>query len=266
MARGRMISKSLSTSRKFAAAGRSSSGEFAQLLYLMLVPHCDDFGRQEGDPFTVKHKVLPTSERSEIEFGGALSVLRDVGLIKWYESNASQIIEIIRFDDHQGGLHKRTSSRFPDIPGSSGNSSESPGNSGKVPDIPKSTGTTELNRTEEKRTEPKRERTHAHAGGAGAGTHPRDFMDCGFIGSRFKVPTKDYTEMVRRYGDAGDAAVTTFLAHLNDSIPVTKSAGDLRWIWDHFNAHLIKLGRVDPAPAPPPRRRGLTTRELLGVN
>lgn len=109
-----MISKSLSTSKKFAAAGRAELiGEFAQLLYTLLQPHCDDFGRQEGDPFTVKLRVLPTSSRSEQTFAAALTVLRDTGLIRWYPTEAGQeVIEIVGFEQHQH-LYRKAASDFP---------------------------------------------------------------------------------------------------------------------------------------------------------
>ena len=108
-----MLSKAISTSKKFAAAGRTPMGEFAQLLYTLLQPHCDDFGRQEGDPFTVKHKVLPTSARTEDEFRQALQSLRSEGLIEWYDSDKGQVIEVVGFAQHQTGLHRKTTSEFP---------------------------------------------------------------------------------------------------------------------------------------------------------
>lgn len=82
MTRGRMISKSVSTSRKLAAlTGEAGSlGEFAQMLYLLLVPHFDDFGRLDGEPFTVKHLALPISPRPEGDFGAALQGIARVDL------------------------------------------------------------------------------------------------------------------------------------------------------------------------------------------
>ena len=74
MARGRMISKSLSTSERFAALHESAGklAEFCQSLYPLLLAHADDWGCQQGDPFTIKHAVFPTSPRRLPEFTTAL--------------------------------------------------------------------------------------------------------------------------------------------------------------------------------------------------
>lgn len=145
MARGRMISKSLSTSQRFArvheVAGRTA--EFAQILYALLLAHADDFGRIEGDPFHIKHAIVPTSPRPVSSVGDALRTLAVVGLIDWYEVEGRKYIQINNFDDHQGGLHRRTASRFP-------------APSGKFPESIADSPRTEQNRTElnRNRTEP----------------------------------------------------------------------------------------------------------------
>jgi hypothetical protein len=120
MARGRMISKSLSTSEKFGGlAALGDLAEFAQLLFPMLVVHSDDFGRLQGDPFTVKLTCLPVSPRPLEDFATALQQLETIGLIRWYGAAGKRYIEIQNFEWHQQGLHKRTRSQFPDIPGTS---------------------------------------------------------------------------------------------------------------------------------------------------
>lgn len=118
MARGRMISKSLSTSEKYAAlvpAG-GALAEFCQALYPLLVVHTDDFGRLQGDPFTVKSLCYPTSPRSLAEFATGLETLQRVGLITWYDVRDKRFIQIMQFEHHQAGLHKRTASKFPETP------------------------------------------------------------------------------------------------------------------------------------------------------
>lgn len=128
MARGRMISKSLGSSRKFhavlAKAGRL--GEFAQLLFPLVVTHTDDHGRMPGDGFTVKHLVLPTSPRSEEAFSHAIDALADVYLVQRYQVNGVIYLQVNDFDAHQVGLHKRRESRLPEYPGISGNYRELP--------------------------------------------------------------------------------------------------------------------------------------------
>ena len=74
MARGRMISKTLGTSQKYAKL-TGSLGEFAAALFPLLISHCDDFGRLESDAFTIKVRVWPTSRRSEKQFQNALLLL-----------------------------------------------------------------------------------------------------------------------------------------------------------------------------------------------
>ena len=128
MARGRMLSKSISTSRKFTqlACEAGKLGEFAQTLYVLLIPHSDDFGRLEGDPFTIKHLVHPASPRSERDFEIALQAMAKVKLIDWYGNDGQRFVQITQFERHQSGLHKRTKSSFPDPDEHSGNFLEIP--------------------------------------------------------------------------------------------------------------------------------------------
>jgi len=124
-----MISKSLSTSEKFASltAQAGDLAEFCQALYPLVLCHSDDFGRLQGDTFTIKHMCFPTSPRSVAEFAIALAHLHAVGLIVRYEVDSKLYIQIQNFDPHQQGLHKRTASKFPDIPDNSGKVREFPG-------------------------------------------------------------------------------------------------------------------------------------------
>ena len=66
MAQRRMISRNLGSSRKFHAVNARCGqlGDFAQALFPLIVVNADDFGRLEGDAFTVKHKVFPVSPRT----------------------------------------------------------------------------------------------------------------------------------------------------------------------------------------------------------
>jgi hypothetical protein len=144
MARGRMISKSLSTSEKFGSlVALGELSEFTQLLYPLLVIHADDYGRLQGDAFTIKLMCLPVSPRPLEAFAIALQQLDAAGLITWYEAAGKRYIQIRNFEWHQHGLHKRTRSQFPEIPGSSG----------KFPEIP-SEGTKEKEGRKEGRNNP----------------------------------------------------------------------------------------------------------------
>lgn len=123
-----MISGSLGSSRKFhALLGKAGKlGEFAQALYPLIVAHSDDFGRLEGDAFTIKHKVFPSSPRTEEDFRKVIQAMNDVGLVHLYTVDDVRCIQVGAFEPHQSGLHKRTKSRFPEPPGDSGNFPEIP--------------------------------------------------------------------------------------------------------------------------------------------
>ncbi len=138
MARGRMISKTLGTSsRKFARlrTEHATIGLFAQALYPLLVANSDDFGRQHGDPFTVKHCVWSTAPEDEQAFDVALDALHAVGLIVRYHAAHHHYLQVIDFELHQQGLHKRGESKYPG-----------------PPDIPGTSLLTELNLTQQNRT------------------------------------------------------------------------------------------------------------------
>lgn len=148
MARGRLLLRTLGSSRKFAAvpapAGRL--GEFAQLLYTLMMSHTDDYGRLAGDAFTVKHAVFPTSPRKESEFAAALTYLRLAGLILWYVApDGRQVVQIVEFGKGQPNLHKKSASGFPEY---SGEFPDVPGFSGKSPENPAQLNVIEPNSTQ----------------------------------------------------------------------------------------------------------------------
>ena len=122
MARGRIISCSLSTSTKFYLLYKEAGplAEFCQSLYPLLVIHSDDCGRFAGDAFTVKMKCHPASPRSLDEFETALEALRSVGMIERGIVDGVACLQIVAFDQHQSGLHKRTESKLPEVPRNSG--------------------------------------------------------------------------------------------------------------------------------------------------
>jgi hypothetical protein len=167
-----MISKSLSTSEKFGGlVALGELAEFAQLLYPLLVIHADDYGRLQGDPFTVKLVCFPVSPRPLKDFEQALSHLEKADLIRWYTADHKLYIEIVNFDGHQTGLHKRTTSKFPDIPGTSGkfpvNLTKGKGTKAKTPPTPPFRGA-RLTRQELKAATERRNRAHG-----GCPHHPR---------------------------------------------------------------------------------------------
>ena len=202
-----MISKSLSTSRKFAELGAIAGpmAEFCQLLFPLLVSHADDYGRLSGDAFTIKFQVFPISPRSVEDFQTAIDHIANAGLIDVYDWDGDKFIQITKFDEHQTGLHKRSASKIP----------EPPGNSRKFPEIPGQQNRRELKRREEKGTEGKGE-PHTDAERAGTfsewySSKHSELFGVGYIGN----PRKDYESaltMVAKFTDAElrDAALVWF--------------------------------------------------------
>lgn len=110
MAKGRMISKSISTSEKLLLLGEQLEecglSEFGQLLYTWTIPHTDDYGRMDASPRILKLKVMPGSARSLKEFQIALNAMEAVGLIYLYQEK--KYLEIADNDKHQTYRADRT--------------------------------------------------------------------------------------------------------------------------------------------------------------
>jgi len=136
-----MLSKSISTSEKFARLKTDQ----ARLLFCLIVPHTDDYGILSGEPFSVKMVCAPATNWSLDKVSEYLTDLRDVGLIYWYTVKEKLYLQVVNFDEHQAGLHKRTD---PKLPTYSGDFPAVPGNSGKFREIPPELKGTELNLNE----------------------------------------------------------------------------------------------------------------------
>lgn len=156
MAQRRMISKSLGSSRKFHAVRVKCGklGDFAQVLFPLIVVSCDDFGRLEGDAFTVKHKVFPISPYEEADFETVLQAMNEIGLIRLYFAAGDRFLEVVNFDREQPNLNKRTKSEFPDPQDDSGKFQKDFGISESILEIPLEPNLTKPNLTEENSTEP----------------------------------------------------------------------------------------------------------------
>lgn len=109
MARGRMISNSISESRKFAALASHEH----RLIYLMVLPWVDKAGRFEADPVVIKSKCLL---RLDVDLSTVQAWLKDaanVGLITVYEADGIPVLEITNFLEHNTPHHKEPESVFP---------------------------------------------------------------------------------------------------------------------------------------------------------
>jgi hypothetical protein len=242
-----MISKSLSTSERRAAlheVAPAGLAEFCQQLYPLLVAHSDDFGRLQGDAFTVKHAIDPTSPRLQPEFEIGLTALHTVKLIQWYCGR--KYIQIQNFDEHQQGLHKRTRSAFPEPP-------EPVADSGKYPDIP-----SELKGTEQKRTERKKDDSPAPQGDAVPTTAPPNFLEFPVVGKGGPVWGLSEAQVAEWAGtypmldvrQACRAALAWVKADLNRR---KTAPGMLRFL-NNWLAREIRYGSVRTAPAARPER------------
>lgn len=214
-----MISKSLSTSRKYAELSviAGPMGEFCQLLFPLLVSHADDFGRLSGDAFTVKFQVFPISPRPVEDFEAAIRHLDTAGLIEVYEADGDKFIQINKFDGHQTGLHKRSPSKIPESPG---NPPEVPGIPGNPPGIPAQLKGTELNGTELKGREEKAAPLRPRAvttSGVMAGTLPRDHLSCRPPCIRVCVSQKQHSVLLGRHGGV-DADMDGFYADVRANL------------------------------------------------
>lgn len=133
MASGRMLRGQISVSMQVNDLSLK-----AALLFTWLIPHVDDFGRFYGEPRRIKAIVVPMRDDIKIDdIKGALIEMYDQKLIILYVVDGETYLELSKFETHQQGLHKRTSSKFPSPKAASLLDSrkfpEIPGNSQKFP-------------------------------------------------------------------------------------------------------------------------------------
>lgn len=70
----------------------NSLSDFAQLLYLKILPHTDDWGRFEGDPVVVKARVDPLSTKAVKKYENAMQEIASAGLWKWYKTDNGKMV------------------------------------------------------------------------------------------------------------------------------------------------------------------------------
>lgn len=98
----RMLSASISGSRKL-----SKVSHFEALLFTWLIPHCDEYGRTEAEPYLVFGNVVPHMGKSIKTVEKSLENLEKVGLILLYSVENDKFLEIINWDDHQNFRNDR---------------------------------------------------------------------------------------------------------------------------------------------------------------
>jgi len=91
-----MISKSISTSKKLSALSTLEA-----LLFTWIIPHCDDYGRMDGNAKIVKGIVMPLRDESVEEIEKSLKELAKKQLIERYSIEDEEYIQIVKWEDHQ---------------------------------------------------------------------------------------------------------------------------------------------------------------------
>lgn len=102
MARGRIIDKRISKSKKFAELKSDRS----RVLYLMIYPHLDVDGKFTGDPEEIKEDCCPKLKYSIQKIAESIIELADVGLLDLYEVDGEPFIQYEKFNHFQIGIRK----------------------------------------------------------------------------------------------------------------------------------------------------------------
>ena len=102
MARGRMIDKRISKSKKLAALKHDRS----RMLYFMILPHLDCEGRYSGDPEDIKEDCVPKLIFPLKKIAESVVDMANVGLLVLFEHKNEAFIQFTRFSDFQLGIRK----------------------------------------------------------------------------------------------------------------------------------------------------------------
>ena len=109
MARGRMLSKSISLSEQV-----HSLSDNAQLLFTWMIAHADDQGRLLGNPNNIKGRVVPLKKWSEPSIFKYLVEMANEDLIFLWFQGGNFYIQFIKWYDHQTLQTDRiTPSKYP---------------------------------------------------------------------------------------------------------------------------------------------------------
>lgn len=142
-----MISKSISTSARL-----SDVSTFSALLFTWLIPHCDDYGHMDGSARMVKGIVVPLREENVAQVEESLKELEKSGLIRRYEIDKMQYLEIEKWEDHQTLKNDRPAHQVYPLP-----LDWNPNNSSRIPEVSKRNDKRrEVKRSEVKLSEDKR--------------------------------------------------------------------------------------------------------------
>lgn len=96
-AKGRMIRVTISDSTRFAQLSPNS-----MILFTLLIPHYDDYGKMQGDPYFIKGQVVPFIEFFDLSTIEAS--LREIALktaVKWFAWRGRHYLQALHFEQHQ---------------------------------------------------------------------------------------------------------------------------------------------------------------------
>lgn len=111
MAKGRMLQKRISNSRKMA----NLSSDTVRLLYTWMLSHLDINGCFYADPVMVNNIVFTRLQKPLKQISEALDELERVGLINRYKTDGEQYLQYPDFEDKQPSL-QRDREGTPNIP------------------------------------------------------------------------------------------------------------------------------------------------------
>ncbi len=94
---GRMLRKAISRSRAFASLSPD-----AQVLFCLLIPHLNAYGKANGNTYYIKGEVVPMIERFDLSrISVCMQEISDKTRVKWFEIGGSRYIHALDWDDHQ---------------------------------------------------------------------------------------------------------------------------------------------------------------------
>ena len=95
--KGRMLSKDISISDKFANLSKES-----QVLFLLLIPHFNPHGKMVGDPYYIKGLVVPKIKWMTLkQIEKCLYEISEGTNIKWFEFNGIMYLQSLSWKQHQ---------------------------------------------------------------------------------------------------------------------------------------------------------------------
>jgi hypothetical protein len=261
MARIRTIKPQFFTSEDVTA-----QSPLARLLFVGLFTECDRDGRVEDRPRTLKMRLLP---EDDCDVDALLWSLVDGGLIRRYEADGKQIIQVSGFERHQKPHPKEPPSTLPkDGPNRSKPcfstvettlSAEHPVENPSSPARKGREGKEYGVSLREGEREPEKSRARVQGNGAfEPGSLPRDHVRHVLCGPRMKLCliswqydslAKDYNAPENPHGTK--AVIAQFIEQLESGITPEHALPKFSEVEKEFHTYLKTIGRVPPTISRP---------------